>query len=288
MNPIGEAPMKYLLIAALVSLASVAHATSLEEIRERGYMTVATEDSFAPFEIIEGGEPTGFTHDMVAAMREYADFEIRQEILPWTGLLAAVAAGQYDAAITGSIVTVERLGPFEFAPPTAAATHYYIKRAGDDRINSIADLDGMTLGVQAGSALLSRLPELEAMLAETGGSIGSVVEYVSYPEAYEDLANGRTDYVINSVINAQALVRERGDVFELGEPVSGPGFHAWPVQRGNESLLMFLTEFVNHMRETGELAALQEKWFGQSFPDLPTTPIRTVEEFQGMSMPSGL
>ncbi|MFN3615196.1 MAG: transporter substrate-binding domain-containing protein, partial [Rubrimonas sp.] len=269
-----------------LGLTAGSHAASLEEIRARGYMTIATEDSYAPFEIIENGEPTGFTHDMVAAMREFADFEIRQDILPWTGLLAAVAGGQYDAAITGAIVSVERLGPFEFAPPTAAATHYYIKRAGDDRIQSIADLSGKTVGVQAGSVLLTRLPELEAMLTETGGSLGPVVEYVSYPEAYEDLANGRLDYVVNSIIGAQALVRERGDVFEIGEAVSGPGFHAWPVQRGNESLLMFLTEFVTHMRETGQLAALQEKWFGQAFPDLPTEPIRSVEEFAALTAPS--
>lgn len=281
--------LKTILTATLAfGIASAAAAASLEEIRERGYMTIATEDSYAPFEIIEGGEPTGFTHDMVAAMKEFADFEIRQEILPWTGLLAAVAGGQYDAAITGSIVTAERLAPFEFAPPTAAATHYYVKRKGDDSIQSVADLAGKTLGIQAGSALITRLPELEEMLAETGGALGPMVEYVSYPEAYEDLANGRTDYVINSVIGAQALVRERGDVFEIGEPVSGPGFHAWPVQRGNESLLQFLTDFVNHMRETGELAALQEKWFGQAFPELPTGPIRTVEEYRALSAPAGL
>lgn len=277
--------MRRLLSALFISLLLTAavNASSLEEIRARGYMTIATEDSYAPFEIIENGQPTGFTHDMVAAMREFADFEIRQEILPWTGLLAAVAGGQYDAAITGAIVSVERLGPFEFAPPTAAATHYYIKRKGDDSIQSIADLSGKTVGVQAGSVLLTRLPELEAMLAETGGSLGTAVEYVSYPEAYEDLANGRTDYVVNSVIGAQALARERGDVFEVGEPVSGPGFHAWPVQRGNETLLQFLTDFVSHMRETGKLAELQEKWFGQAFPDLPTEPIRSVEEFSALS-----
>lgn len=276
------------LVTAIITVgvAAAAGATDLQEIRSRGYMTIATEDSYAPFEIIDGGEPTGFTHDMVAAMRKFADFEIRQEILPWTGLLAAVAGGQYDAAITGAIVTVERLAPFEFAPPTAAATHYYIKRKDDDSIGSIADLAGKTLGIQAGSALITRLPELETMLAETGGALGPMVEYVSYPEAYEDLANGRTDYVINSVIGAQALVRERGDVFEIGQPVSGPGFHAWPVQRGNESLLMFLTEFVDHMRKTGELAALQEKWFGQAFPDLPTTPIRTVDEYLALAAPA--
>lgn len=270
-------------LLAIVLLPTAAGAASLEEIRARGYMTVATEDDYAPFEFVENGTPKGFHHDVVAELKKYADFEIRQEILPWTGLLAAVSTGKYDTAITGSIVSEERLAVFDFAPPIAEATHYYIKRADDDRINSVADLSGLTVGVQAGSVLLSRLPELETMLAETGGRLGEVVEYTSYPEIYEDLANGRLDYAVNSLINATTLMQQRGDTFALGQPVSGPGFHAWPVPRGNDDLLQFLTAFVAHLRSTGKLAELQQKWFGTTFPNLPTEPIRSVEQFKALA-----
>ena len=269
------------VMAAGLALAPLAAgAADLAEIKERGYMTIATEDNYAPFEIMEGDTPTGFTLDMVAALKEYAPFEIRQDILPWSGLLAAVRAGKYDAAITGSIVSPERLRVFDFAVPTASAQHYYIKRADDDRINSVADLDGLTVGVQAGSVLLSRLPELEAMLKESGGSMGRVVEYTSYPEIYEDLKNGRLDYTVNSIISAKSLIKERGDEFVIGQPVSGPGFHAYPVPKGNEELLEFIDGFILEMKESGKLAELQEKWFGQSFPDLPTEPITSVEEYE--------
>src|SRR3546814_13710224 len=111
---------------------------------------------------------------VVAELRKYAKFEIRQDILPWSGLLASVRAGKYDAAITGSIVSVERLRVFDFTMPTASAQHFYIKRKGDDRIKGVKDLSGLTVGVQAGSVLLSRLPELEQMLKKTGGKLGKV------------------------------------------------------------------------------------------------------------------
>jgi len=268
---------------ATLALSGAASAASLDEIRERGYITIATEDNYAPFEIMRDGEPTGFTHDIVAEFREYADFEVRQEILPWSGLLAAVRAGQYDMAITGSIISTERLRVFDFAVPTASAQHYYIKRADDDRINGVADLDGLTVGVQAGSVLLSRLPELEAMLEEMGGSLGEVVEYTSYPEIYEDLSNGRLDYTVNSIISAKSLIAERGDTFEMGEPVSGPGFHAYPVPKGNEDLLEYISEFILSLRDSGRLAELQEKWFGEAFPDLPRVTITSVEEFEELT-----
>ncbi len=268
---------------AVLMLPAAVNAASLEEIRERGYIDIATEDNYAPFEIMKDGEPTGFTHDVVAEFKEYADFEVRQDILPWSGLLASVRAGKYDMAITGSIISVERLRVFDFAVPTASAQHYYIKRKGDDRINGVADLDGLTVGVQAGSVLLSRLPELEAMLEETGGSLGEVVEYTSYPEIYEDLQNGRIDYTVNSIISAKSLIAQRGDDFEMGEPVSGPGFHAYPVPKGNESLLNYINEFILQLRDSGRLAELQEKWFGQAFPDLPREPIPSVEKYNELT-----
>jgi polar amino acid transport system substrate-binding protein len=270
-------------LVALALLPIAASAASLKEIRARGYMTVATEDDYAPFEFVEGGKPKGFHHDVVAELKKYADFTIRQEILPWTGLLAAVSTGKYDAAVTGSIVSQERLQVFNFVAPIAEATHYYIKRANDDRIKAVADLNGLTVGVQAGSVLLSRLPELGVMLRKTGGKLGRVVEYTSYPEVYEDLANGRLDYAVNSLINAKALVKERGHVFAMGQPVSGAGFHAWPVQKRNEDLLNYLNEFVAHLRRTGKLAELQQKWFQTAFPNLPTEPIRTFEQYKKLA-----
>jgi polar amino acid transport system substrate-binding protein len=272
-----------LVFLAVFLLPVASSAGSLKEIQARGHMTVATEDDYAPFEFVEGGKPKGFHHDVVAELKKYAKFEIRQEILPWTGLLAAVSTGKYDTAITGSIVSQERLQVFNFAPPIAGATHYYIKRVKDNRIRGVADLNGLTVGVQAGSVLLSRLPELAAMLKKTGGKLGKVVEYTSYPEIYEDLANGRLDYAVNGIINATALVKERGNVFAIGQPVSGAGFHAWPVPKGNEDLLAYLTQFVAHLRQTGKLAELQKKWFGTTFPDLPAQPIRSFEQYKKLA-----
>jgi polar amino acid transport system substrate-binding protein len=136
-------------------------------------------------------------------------------------------------------------------------------------IKSIKDLDGKTCGVQAGSALLARLPELKTMLEKEGGKMGKIVEYTSYPEAYQDLALGRTDYVVNTIINLKALVIEKPAAFEVGQPVSGPSFPAWAVAKGNKELLDFLNGFIAKQKETGRFAELQKKWFGEAFPNLP-------------------
>jgi polar amino acid transport system substrate-binding protein len=259
------------LAAALIAvpmLAGTSKAAGLDEIKQRG-LIVATEDDFRPFEFVKDGQAVGFDNEMIDDLKKYAPFEIKQQILPWTGILAGVSTGKYDAAITAAIITKERQQSLDFTSPIADATHYYLKRKDDKSITSIKDLSGKTVGVQAGSALLARLPELGTMLEKEGGKLGKVVEYTSYPEAYQDLALGRVDYVVNTVINLQTLVAEKPGVFELGQAVSGKSFPAWAVAKGNTELLTFLNGFIAKEKETGRFAELQKKWFGEAFPNLP-------------------
>ncbi len=275
---------KYCLAALLVmAFSHQAAARDLPEIEKSGTLKVATEDDYAPFNFMTDGKTDGFNKDMLDELKKYAKFNIDQSILPWTGLLAAVSTGQYDMALTGAVITDERLNVFNFTPPWASAQHYFVKRAGDDSLNSIKDLSGKKVGVQAGSALLARLPELKAMLEKEGGKLGPVMEYPSYPEAYADLANKRLDYVINVVISVNDLVKARPKVFAKGLAVSGPGYMAWPIPKNSPELLAYMTKFTNHLRETGRLKELQMKWFGETYDDLPDEPITSAEQFHKLA-----
>lgn len=278
--------LRKMTLATLVLSASFGAQADLADVKSKGFLSVATEDDYAPFNFIVDGKPEGFHKDLLVELKAYAKeqkFDVKQDILPWTGLLASVSSGQYDLAFTGALVTDERLRVFNFAPPFASAQHFYVKRADDTRLSDIASLCGKTVGLQAGSALLARLPELKKMMAEQGCEIGKVVEYPSYPEVYADLANGRLDYAINALISVNDLVKTRGDTFAKGIAVSGAGFAAWPVPKGSPELLAFLTGFMDHIRANGRLAALQTQWFGEAFPDMPKAPITDVGQFHTLA-----
>ncbi len=257
------------LTLALLSWPSPSRAATLAEIKQRGYMVVVTEDDFRPFEFIRDGKPTGFDNELLDRLRAFAPFEVRQQIIPWPGLLAGVATGKYDVAVTAAAITKERQPTLDFTMPLADNSNYYAKRKADNSIKSIADLNGKAFGLQVGSVMKERLPELQALLDKTGGKLGKMTEYSSFPDAYQDLAIGRIDYVINTFINLTELVKEKPAVFELGQAVSGRVMPAWAVKKGNAGVLAFLNTFLAQARESGELAALQKKWFDKSFDELP-------------------
>jgi polar amino acid transport system substrate-binding protein len=189
-------------LCAVVLVGVIATATSaatLEEIKKRGYMVVATEDNYPLFEFIQDGQPAGLDPDLYKPLKDWAGSQVRQEILPWQGLLAGVVSGQFDVAVSAATISDQRAQQLYFSMPIAEATHYYMKRKGDTRIQSIKDLSGLTVGMQQGSSIHQRLPEIEALLQKTGGKLGKVSLNASFPEAYQDLANGRIDYVLNGI-----------------------------------------------------------------------------------------
>jgi polar amino acid transport system substrate-binding protein len=91
--------------AAALAVPSVVRAVTLAEIKKRGYMTVATEDDYQPFEFTQNGKPTGYDQELLELFKKKAGFEIRQDIIPWTGILPGVTTGKYDAAVTAILVT---------------------------------------------------------------------------------------------------------------------------------------------------------------------------------------
>ena len=258
--------------AAMLGVPGAGHAASLDEIRKRGAMTVATEDNYQPFEFTKNGEATGYDVELLRLMEKTLPFKVQQEMIPWTGVLPGVTTGKYDAAVTAILVTQERMKVLDFASPVAETVDFYLKRANDKRIGSVKDLSGLTLGVEAGSAMLKLLPQLEDMLKPGGGKLGKVVEYQGYPEAYQDLANSRLDYVVNTYLSVRSVADARPNLFAVGEAVSKPTFIAWAVQKGNAELLGLFNEFLARARADGSMYALQKKWFGATFEDMPVEP----------------
>jgi polar amino acid transport system substrate-binding protein len=233
---------------------------------------VATEDDFRPFEFTENGKPTGFDQELLENFEKTIDFKVRQDIIPWTGILPGVTTGKYDTAITAVLVTKERMKTLDFCSPVAETVDYYLKRKDDRSIQGVKDLSGKTLGVESGSAMLKLLPQLDDMLKTTGGHLGKVVQYQGYPEAYQDLALGRLDYVVNVWLSLQTIAKEKPDTFEVGQAVSKPTYIAWPVLKGNDGLRDLINKFLLGARKDGSMYALQRKYFSTTYEHMPEQP----------------
>jgi polar amino acid transport system substrate-binding protein len=135
-----RAALQGLPVFAVIALAGVAplagtapsHAEGLNDIKSRGYMSVATEDDFRPFEFVEDGVSKGYDNDVLAEVKKALPFKVTQQVLPWSGILPGVTTGKYDMAVTAVLVTDARKPAFLFSSPVAQSTTFYAVKAGSD------------------------------------------------------------------------------------------------------------------------------------------------------------
>ena len=255
-----------LTLAIAVADEPSAQADLLEEIKQRGTFVVGTEARFPPFEFVEGGKIVGYSADMMEhIMQELPGVSLEQLDLPWQGILPGLAAKRFDYVITSVTVTKERYDAYHLSLPIADATMAVIKRKGDDSIGSAQDVAGKVVGSQAGSAQLQALEALAAEIGEAGTPVADIRTYVDFGEAYADLAAGRLAAVVNSLPNQLEAARQRPDVFEVVLPTFGPKkYFSWAGRKDDESasLNTFMDEQIRRLNESGVLAELQRKWFG--------------------------
>ncbi|MFS2160227.1 transporter substrate-binding domain-containing protein [Pseudomonas sp. Pseusp122] len=259
-----------LVMAMTAALANTAmsHAATLDEVKSRGYLLVATEDDYRPFEFMEEGKATGYDNELLALIEKSSGVKIRQQVLPWAGILPGVTTGKYDMALSAVLVTTARKATFDFTSPTAQTTTYFATKKGSPILKP-EDLIGKTVGAETGSAMLTDLKDFDAKLKAKGKGLKEIVEYHGYPEAYQDLGNGRLDAVANTDLSLMSLVKERSDMFVMGKPIGEPTYLAWAVAKGNTSVLKMVDTALLELRKNGEMYRLQKKWLGESHENMP-------------------
>ena len=247
-----------------------ARATTLAQVRERGFLVAGVVNAPSPFGGVADGKASGFDAALIGGLVKAVPIEIRQQAISPDELEAALASGKVDIVASSVEITAPQ-GAVSFTAPVAEATRYYLKRKGDGRIKTIADLDGKKFGTRASSNGLPELTEFEHRLAKAGGALGEAVEYQTYEEATKALVDKQIDYVVGDIADLQVAVRDDTADLEIGDAVSQKIYVAWVTAKDSPEIAGLVSGYLDQQRKNGELAALQQKYLGRPFPDLPQT-----------------
>jgi len=234
-------------------------------------ITVATEDDYPPYDFLQNGKHVGYNQELLDLIAKDAPFKIKQEVLPWQGILTGIAAGRYDATNAAAALLAERLATVDFTMPTTELTNYFLKRKGE-AISSVSDFSGKTIGVQQGGITAKLVNEVVNPQLKSAGKLpAKMTEYGAFTEAYQDLENKRLDLVINNAVSLSQIIKAKPDVFQLGEPIGEKMYGAWAVKKGKQDILEVFNKGLAKLKADGTLKQLQEKWLNITF-DLPNEP----------------
>jgi polar amino acid transport system substrate-binding protein len=244
------------------SSANSSNGDLLEQIKTKGKLVVGTEAAFEPFEFVQDGKIVGYGSDILAFIVEDLGVELEQIDLPWQGILPGLDSNRFDFVATAVSITPERANKYEFTVPIADGTLALLVRKGDDSIKKPEDMAGKVVGSQLSSGQMTMLKKYNETLKKSGKGVKEIKEYVSYPEAYQDLVAGRIDAVANSYANLSTVIKKQPDDFEVVGTFGEPMWFSWVLRKEDKDLANYLNEKIIELKETGQLAKMQEKWFG--------------------------
>ena len=252
--------------AALIGLAGAraARADVMDEVKKRGTLVVGMEAAYVPYEFFKDGKIIGYDPDIIDHFIPKLGVKVQLVDTAWNGIIPALYANKFDVIISAMTITKERAEKVLFSMPYADASNAVLLRAGEDRIKTADDLSGRIVGVQIGSAAAGIIKTFEAKLKDKGKpGYADVKQYEHYPEAYQDLLNKRIDAVVNSRSTMMVVMRDAPGKFKLMPGISDiTAYFGMAFRKEDTALQAFCNEQLAGLKKNGELAKLQEKWFG--------------------------
>ena len=234
------------------------------EIRSRGSIRNGVEAQNPPFEFIENGEIVGFDIDLSRMFAEHIGVELDVIDTAWAGVIPSLYTKKFDMIWSAMTITEPRMKAVTFSQPYASDQVEFIVRAGDDRINSIADLNGMILGTQLNSAAEFQAQEL---IKEHGLDV-ELKSFDHFDGAYLDLRNGNVDIVTSTKLNDRVLFDRNPGVYDVALELPIYNYVGVATRQQDGDLSEEIDAFIDKVQASGELADLQMQWFGHVM-DLP-------------------
>ena len=242
----------------------------LEEILERGYITVATEPYFAPEEFIDPtkeGDDRIVGADIELAKYIAAELGVDCQIIPldFSTVLSSVTEGKYDLAISALAFTPDR------AENMNLSDSYYVGAEDDDNTYGFAmaaGLEGSVKGLEdlADKTVALQQGSLQQFLWEQSGAVCRELKYVSSTnDAFLMVSSGKADAVITATAFARLYLdanRDSGIVmcedfrFDVEDKYVGM---VMGMKKGEDALLARINEIIAEVAASGVYA----EWVSQ-------------------------
>ncbi|TDR57198.1 amino acid ABC transporter substrate-binding protein (PAAT family) [Halomonas ventosae] len=237
------------IAAGLMTAGSLAQA-------DNHAIRVGMSGGYFPFTFVEQDKLQGFEVDVMEAVAEEMDVEVEFVTANFSGLFGMLESGRIDTIANQITITEERAAKYAFTEPYVYDGAQVVVKEGNEVIQGVEDLKGKTVAVNLGSnyeQLLRELPYADEIDIRT---------YESNIE--QDTALGRVDAFVMDRVSASQVIKEKPLPLALaGQPFSEIR-NALPFRDTEEdrALRDRVDAALSSLRESGELTAISEEWFG--------------------------
>ncbi len=222
---------------------------------------VGSDTTYPPFESVDPASNAivGFDPDLMAWIAKDQGFEATFVTTGFDGLFAALAAGEFDAAMSAITITDERKKVVAFSDPYFEIGQVVTVRADDTTIKSYKDLAGKVVGVQTGTTGEKAATDFVKVPQD------KLKHYDTVDLAFAALMSGDIDAVIADSATSDNYISKNPDKLKV---TGGEGKAAWftteqygiAVKQGDTALLDAINAGLKKAKDQGVIDQLITKW----------------------------
>ena len=227
---------------------------------EDGVFTVGFDAEYPPYGYMdENGEYTGFDLELAQAVCDLEGWELEKKPINWDSKDMELNSGSIDCIWNGFTMN-GREDDYTFSVPYVDNSQVIVVAEGSG-IESLSDLAGKVVGVQAASAALELLQSEEEdgqkALADTFGSLN---EFADYNTAFTELQAGALDALAIDIGVAKYQLNSRGEGFQMLDETLNTEQYAIGFKLGNQELCDIVNADLKKLAEDGTVNTLAEKY----------------------------
>ena len=253
------------LLALVLMLAMLV--TCFTACGNENKLLVATNAEFEPFESLDkDGNPVGFDIDLMNAIAEKLGYEVQYENMEFDGVVAAVASGTTDVAISGLTINAKRSKSVNFSDAyySGAAQILIVGKndtyyTGTDKAALDEQLKGQNIGVCSGytGEFYAKGDEEWGFTAIENAKV-NIYENISL--AIADLKAGNINAIIMDDSVAKEAAAANADVAKVIDIALTVEEYGIAISKGNDELKEKIDTALAELVEEGKVDELLEKY----------------------------
>lgn len=224
-------------------------------LANQGVLVVGTEGTYRPFSYHENGsgDLVGYDIEVVEAVADKLDLEVRYQETQWDGIFAGLEAGRFDVIANQVSINAEREAKYLFSEPYTVSPGVVVVAEDTTDIAGLEDLEGKTTA----QSLTSNWYEV----AESNGANVQAVE--GWAQSVALLEQGRVDATVNDKLTFLDYTQQHPDAgIEIAAELDEASLNAFAFTQDKEELVEAFDEALAELEADGTLAELGEKYFG--------------------------
>lgn len=240
---------------------------SLQKIKDKGQLVLGLDDSFPPMGFRDtDNNIVGYDIDLAKEVAERMGVELVITPVDWDYKETELNDGNVDCLWNGMSVDDERKEKMNLSEPYMENRQVVVVLA-DSGINTLADLAGKSVILQAGSTAVGALDSKE----DVKSTLREVTEVPDNVQAMMELGQGTGDAVVMDEVVARYYISksDNPDQFKVLDEALSDEVYAVGFRKADQSLRDEVQKILGEMKADGTLKTITEKWFGSDISIVP-------------------